>query len=79
MRYRLKYRYHSVEKTIPIFGVSLSAATGTWSAFNEETLTILSKHRTEAQAHAACRRYEVTAYRRLIACDHLSDLAYRAI
>jgi len=79
MQHQPKYNFRSAERAVPIFGVSRSPVTGTWSAFNEQTLTVLSEHRTEEQAHAACRRYEVAAYRRLIASNNLSDLAYRAI
>jgi hypothetical protein len=39
-----------------IFGTAFDASTG-WIAFNEETLTSLSEHDTEADALDACRRY----------------------
>jgi hypothetical protein len=79
MRLRAKHRKYSLQQTVPIFGVSLNPVTGTWFAFNEVTLTDLSEHKTEAQAHAACRRYEAAAFRRLIASTPLADLAHRAI
>ncbi len=79
MRHQTKYSDHSVERTLPIFGVSLNPVTGTWSTFNEETLTVLSEHRSAAQAHGACRRYEERAYRRMIAGGLLSGLARRSI
>ena len=40
-----------------IFEAALDASTGHWIAFNEETLTSLSEHDTEADALDACRRY----------------------
>jgi hypothetical protein len=79
MWHQPKYRDRSAERAVHTFGVSLSPTTGRWSSFNEETSTILSEHLTEAQAHAACRRYEVAAYRRLSARSPLSDLAHRAV
>ena len=79
MRSRIKYRGHSLRRTVPIFGVSFNAITSTWVAFNEVTLTDLSGHKTELQAHAACRRYEAAAFRRRIANTPLADLAHRAI
>jgi len=60
-----------------IFGVMFKPATETWSAFNYDTLTALSEHRTESEAHAACRRYEAAALRRRK--DVLTGLSYRAI
>lgn len=79
MRHQEKGSDHSVERTLPFFGVSLNPITGTWSAFDGETLTILSEHRSAAQAHGACRRYEERAYRRMIAGGLLSGLAHRTI
>jgi hypothetical protein len=79
MRHQTKISYHSVARSLPIFGVSLNPITGTWSAFNGETLTILSEHRSAAQAHGACRRYEEKAYRRMIAGGPLPGLAHRAV
>ena len=40
-----------------IFGAALDDSTGRWIAFDEETLTSLSEHDTEANALDACRRY----------------------
>jgi ribosomal protein L16/L10AE len=40
-----------------IFGAAFDVSTGRWIAFNEETLTSLSEHDTEAEALEACRRY----------------------
>jgi ribosomal protein L16/L10AE len=40
-----------------IFGAAFDNSTGQWIAFNEETLTSLSEHDTEAEALEACRRY----------------------
>jgi hypothetical protein len=79
MRHQTKISYHLVVRSLPIFGVSLNPITGTWSAFNEETLTILSEHRSAARAHGACRRYEEKAYRRMIGGSPFSDLTHRAI
>ena len=42
---------------MPIFGAALDDSTGRWIAFDEETLTSLSEHDTEADALEACRRY----------------------
>jgi hypothetical protein len=38
----------------------------------------LSEHRSEAEAHAACRRYEAALWRRMNA-HSLADLAHRAV
>jgi len=38
-------------------GAAFDVFTGRWIAFNEETLTALSEHDTEAGALEACRRY----------------------
>jgi hypothetical protein len=62
-----------------IFGVAFNPATGSWSAFNEDTLTSLSEHRTESEAHAACRRYEMAALRRQDVRTVLVGLGHRAI
>lgn len=40
-----------------IFGATFDNSTSKWIAFNEETLTTLSGHDTEAEALEACRRY----------------------
>ncbi len=79
MSLRASRRNRSLQQIVPIFGVSFNPIAGTWFAFNEGTLTNLSEHKAEAQAHAACRRYEVAAFRRLIADIPLADLAHRAI
>jgi hypothetical protein len=39
-----------------IFGGAFDISAGQWIAFNEETLTSLSEHDTEAEALKACRR-----------------------
>jgi len=60
-----------------IFGTALDASTGRWIAFNEETLTSLSDHDTEADALEACRRYlerEVQRAKRLHAGGQGVDL-----
>jgi hypothetical protein len=40
-----------------IFGAAFDVSTSRWIAFNEETLTPLSGHDTEAEALEACRLY----------------------
>ena len=40
-----------------IFGAAFDVSNGRWIAFNEETLTSLSDHETEAEALEVCRRY----------------------
>ena len=70
---------HSLQRGLPVFGVAFNSDVGTWSAFNEDTLTSLSEHDTEAQAHAACRRYEGAAFRRLQSGSGLAGLSHRAI
>jgi hypothetical protein len=67
-----------ISKYAGIFGVTFNQACGTWSVFNEETMTILSEHMTELAAHAACRRYEAAALRRRWR-SHLTDLSHQAI
>jgi hypothetical protein len=47
-----------------IFGAAFDTSTGRWIAFNEETLTSLSEHDTEAEALEACRRYVENEMRR---------------
>ena len=79
MRLRASRSNRALQRTVPIFGVSFNPVADTWFAFNEGTLTNLSEHKAEAQAHAACRRYEVAAFRRLIADIPLADLEHRAI
>ena len=60
-------RYRSTERTLSVFGISFNPVTGKWSTFSEDTKVILSEHTTEDGAHAACRRYEAAALRRLTA------------
>jgi hypothetical protein len=72
------HRYPSTERTLSIFGISFSPVTGKWSTFSEDTKIILSEHTTEDGAHAACRRYEAAAWRRLTARP-LADLTHRSI
>ena len=62
---RRKFPDSSMEE-LPIFGISFDPVAGTWAAFNQDTRTVLSAHKSEAQAHAACRRYEDAAFRRLL-------------
>ena len=71
-------RYRSTKRTLSIFGISFNPMTGKWSAFSEDTKAILSEHTTEVGAHAACRRYEAAALRRLTA-HPLADLCHRSI
>ena len=78
MRYRSSQTPHSIKPTSVIFGVAFNPITSKWSSFCENTLTVLSEHRSEADAHAACRRYEAALWRRMNARP-LSDLAHRAI
>jgi hypothetical protein len=40
-----------------IFGAAFDVSRDRWIVFNEETLTSLSEHETEAEALQACRRY----------------------
>ncbi len=47
-----------------IFGTAFDASTGRWIAFNEDTLTSLSEHDTQAEALEACRRYTECELRR---------------
>jgi len=47
-----------------IFGAAFDASTGRWIAFNEDTLTSLSEHDTQAKALEACRRYTESELRR---------------
>ena len=44
-------------KAMSIFGAAFDVSRDRWIAFNEETLTSLSEHETEAEALEACRRY----------------------
>jgi ribosomal protein L16/L10AE len=55
-----------------IFGATLDVSTGRWIAFNEDTLTSLSEHDTEAEALEACRRYIEREMRRANILHYLS-------
>ena len=44
-------------KAMSIFGAAFDVSRDRWIAFNEETLTSLSEHETEAEALEACRVY----------------------
>jgi hypothetical protein len=55
-----------------IFGTAYDVHTGCWIAFNEETLTSLSEHDTEAEAMDACRRYTEREIRRSNILSYLS-------
>ena len=78
MRYRSSRRRHSIKPTSVIFGVAFNPITSKWLSFRENRLKVLSEHRSEANAHAACRRYEAALWRRMNARP-LADLAHRAI
>jgi hypothetical protein len=78
MRYRCLQKRHLIESTNPIFGVAFNSTTSKWSSFREDTSKVLSEHRTESEAHAACRRYEDALRRRMNAWP-LAYLAHRAI
>ena len=47
-----------------IFGAAYDVSADRWVAFNEDTLTSLSEHDTEAEALDACRRYTEREIRR---------------
>ena len=64
--------------TSVIFGVAFNPLTSKWTSFREDTFKILSEHRSEAEAHAACRRYEAALWCRANARP-LAELAHRAI
>jgi hypothetical protein len=64
--------------TSVIFGVAFNPINSTWSSFCENTLKALSKHQSEAEAHAACRRYEAALLRRMNARP-FANLAHRTI
>jgi hypothetical protein len=64
--------------TSVIFGVAFDPINSTWSSFCENTLKMLSEHKSEAEAHAACRRYEAALLRRTNT-QPFADLARRAI
>jgi len=56
--------HHSMTGPSVIFGVAFNPLTSEWSSFREDTFEILSKHGSEAEAHAACRRYEAALWHR---------------
>ena len=47
-----------------IFGAPFDVSRDRWIAFNEETLTSLSEHKTQVAALEACRRYLESEIRR---------------
>lgn len=55
-----------------IFGAAFDMSRDRWIAFNEDTLTSLSEHETEAEALEACRRYLEREIRRTNILYHLS-------
>jgi hypothetical protein len=55
-----------------IFGAAFDVSTSRWIAFNEETLTPLSEHDTEAEALEACRLYTDRQMRRANILYYLS-------
>jgi ribosomal protein L16/L10AE len=55
-----------------IFGATFDVSTGRWISFNEDTLTSLSEHDTEAEALEACRRYIEREMRRANILHYLS-------
>jgi len=78
MLYRNSLKVDSIELTCPIFGVAFNPVTSKWCSFHEDMCKVLSEHRTESEAHAACRRYVAAHFRRMNARP-LGHLAYRAI
>jgi hypothetical protein len=58
-----------------IFGAAFDVYTSRWIAFNEETLTSLSEHDTQAEALEACRRYIEREIRRANILHYLSPHA----
>jgi hypothetical protein len=55
-----------------IFGAAFDVFAERWVAFNEDTLTSLSEHETEAEAWEACRRYLDREMRRANILHYLS-------
>ena len=55
-----------------IFGAAYDVSADRWVAFNEDTLTSLSAHDTEAEALDACRRYTERERRRGNVLHYLS-------
>jgi ribosomal protein L16/L10AE len=58
-----------------IFGTTFDVSKDCWIAFNEDTLTALSEHETEAEALEACRRYLEREIRRTNILHYLSTHA----
>ena len=65
MQHRRLQRHHSSKANSAIFGVAFNPVTSKWSSFRETTMAVLSEHRSELEAHAACRRYEAALWRRM--------------
>jgi hypothetical protein len=61
--HRGSQKHHSMTAPSVIFGVAFNPLTSEWSSFREDTFEILSEHTSEAEAHAACRRYEAAHWR----------------
>ena len=59
-------------RAMSIFGAAYDVSADRWVAFNEDTLTSLSEHDTEAEALDACRRYTEREMRRGDVLHHLS-------
>jgi hypothetical protein len=78
MRHRGSQRCYSIKPTSVIFDVAFNPVTSKWSLFCDNASKILSEHGSEAEAQAACRRYEAALWRRMNA-QPLADLAHRAI
>jgi hypothetical protein len=58
-----------------IFGTAFDVSKDRWIAFNEDTLTPLSEHETEAEALEACRCYLEREIRRTNILYYLSTHA----
>jgi hypothetical protein len=78
MSYGSSPRHYLTKSASVIFGVAFNPITSKWSSFREDTFKVLSEHKSEAEAHAACRRYEAVLWRRMNARP-LANLAHRAI
>jgi hypothetical protein len=59
-------------KAMSIFGAAFDVSKDRWIAFNEDTLTSLSDHETEAEALEACRVYLEREIRRMNILHYLS-------
>jgi hypothetical protein len=75
--HRISRGRDSIKSTSVVFGVAFNPISSTWSSFCENTLKVLSEHKSEAEAQAACRRYEATLW--LMNGRPLADLARGAI